>query len=271
MNALFLLQGMGMMAVGILAVLYWKKLSRVSATLFLWGGLSFLTAMVIKSAAATLIPEITTRLRAFAPDYISEPLLWLLVGLLTGVCECGISLAFVYWLRRIRSASWSEAIGYGLGFGATEAVLLGIFSFVIVLLIITIPEQLPPEVVDLMDTGNVSILAIPVPIVERAITIVLHAFSSILIVYAVQNNAWKWFWISFMYKTAMDIIAGYIQITYGVQNLTLSGVWLVELAIIPFAIIGIWGMLRIRNNWLSSAGASARSTKRGFLTMQSEG
>jgi uncharacterized membrane protein YhfC len=268
MNALFLLQGIGMISVGLLAALYWKQRTRVSSVFFLWGGLTFLIAMALKSVAAIPIPQIIIKLRDAAPEFISEPLLWLFVGLLTGVFECGISLVLIYRLRQIRSANWYEAIGYGLGFGATEAVLLGIYSFVLVLLVIIVPHQLPPELVSLLDIETASMMAIPVPILERAITILLHTFSLMLIVYAVQNKDWKWFWIAFIYKVAMDSIAGYIQITYGIHNLTLEGVWLVELVLIPFGLIGLWGLLTFRNRWPTLREGSKKTIDLSHLTQK---
>jgi uncharacterized membrane protein YhfC len=249
MNPLYLLQGAGMIAIALIVMLYWKRRSQVSVLFFLWGGLSWILAIVLKSIVSAPIPQIITRLRELAPGYISEPILWLFIGLLTGILECGVSLVLIYRLQRVRSASWREALGYGLGFGGTEALLLGVYSFIIVLLLIVIPEQLPQELVELADPSKTSLLAIPVPIVERAIVILLHAFSSILIVHAVQKKEWKWFWISFLYKTAMDAIAGYFQITYGLENLTLGGLWLVELILLPFGLIGLWGLIKFRRRW----------------------
>ena len=249
MNPLFLLQGIGMIAVALFSVLYWKRRGEVPFVFFVWGGLSWLAAMVLKSVAASQTPQIINFLRDVAPVYIADPLLWLYIGLLTGVFECGVALFFIRFVQRLRSATWNEALGFGLGFGGFEALLLGIYSFVIVLLIIVIPEQLPPELLDLTETQNASFLAIPLPIIERGIVIMLHAFSSVLIIYALQRKEWIWFWLSFLYKTAMDTIAGYIQITYGVQNLTLKGAWLAELILIPFALIGIWGLLVFQGRW----------------------
>jgi uncharacterized membrane protein YhfC len=252
MNPLFLLQGIGMISVALIAVLYWKRRGQVPFAFFLWGGLSWLVAMVFKSSAASLTPQIITSLRDLMPIYVADPLVWLYIGLLTGVFECGVALVVIRLIQRIRSASWHEALGYGLGFGACEAILLGIYSFVIVLLILLIPEQLPPVLMESTETSQASLLAIPVPIVERAIVVMLHAFSSVLIIYAVQKKEWAWFWLSFLYKTAMDTIAGYIQIGYGVQNLTLAGAWLVELVLVPFALIGLWGLIVFRSRWQSN-------------------
>jgi uncharacterized membrane protein YhfC len=249
MNGLFLLQGVGMIVVGLLPVLYWKWRSRVPTVFFLWGGLSWFVAIVLKSIAAMPLPQIIPRLREAAPAYLSEPLLGLFVGLLTGVFECGVALTFVYWLRRLRAASWHEALSYSIGFGALETVLLGFYSFILITLVITIPNRLPLELLKLIDLENASILVIPVPIIERAIVMLLHTFSTLLIVFAVQKNEWLWFWISFLYKMAMDTIAGYFQITYGVQNLSVATAWVVELILLPFGLIGLQGLLLLRNRW----------------------
>ena len=220
---------------------------------FLWGGLSWFVAIILKSLASAPTPQIINGLRAIAPAYISEPILWLFIGLLTGVIECGVSLVIINRLKRMRSASWGEAIGFGLGFGATEALLLGIYNFVLVLLIITIPDQMPPELLELTNGSEASLLAIPIPAIERAIVILLHTFSSVLIIFAVQTKEWKWFWVSFAYKTAMDTLAGYFHVTYGLQNLSITGIWLVELLTLPFGLVGLWGLIVFRDRWQSTA------------------
>jgi uncharacterized membrane protein YhfC len=249
MSPLYLLQGIGMITVALFVVIFWKQRSQVQYKFFLWGGLSWLVATIFKSIASAPVPQIITGLRNITPDYISEPLLWLYIGLLTGVFECGVSFVIIHRIQRLRIASWGEALGYGLGFGATEALLLGVYNFVIVLLIILIPDQLPQELLELAGTNKVSFLAIPVPIVERAIVILLHAFSSVLIIYSVQKNEWKWFWYSLIYKTIMDSIAGFFQITYGLENLNIGGLWLVELILLPFGLVGLWGLFHVRNRF----------------------
>jgi uncharacterized membrane protein YhfC len=249
MNPFYLLQGIGMVSIALVSIMYWKTRRKITLSFFLWGGLSWFLATVCKSIASVPMPQIIPRFRELTPSYIAEPLFWLAIGLLTGVFECGISLLLVSRLQQLRSATWEEALGYGLGFGGLEALLLGVYNFVIVLLIIVVPNQLPQELIKLADPSKASLLAIPIPIFERAIVILLHAFSSILIIYAVQKKEWRWFWFSFLYKTTMDAIAGYFQITYGLENLSLSGIWLVELILLPFGLVGLWGSMTFRCRW----------------------
>ena len=248
MNPLFLLSGMGMMAVALVTVVYWKLRSKVVSRLFLWGALAWVAGNVLKSIAAIPMPTVVDSVRANLPGYFSEPILWLYIGLLTGIFECGATLGFAH-IRRIRTVNWREAVGFGLGFGAIEAFLLGTYSFLVILLIILIPDKLPPELLQLATSANASLLDVPIPIVERLVVVLVHAFSCVLIIHAVQTREWKWFWISFFYKTAVDTIAGAIQLTYGVQNLTTLGAWATEMILLPFGIAGLWGLRTLQRRW----------------------
>ncbi|MFQ6101839.1 MAG: YhfC family glutamic-type intramembrane protease [Anaerolineae bacterium] len=114
MNPLFLLSGMGMMAIALVAVVYWKRRSKVAAALFFWGALAWVAGNVLKSIAAVPTSTIIDNVRAILPRYFSEPILWLYIGLLTGIFECGATLGFAH-IRRIRTVNWREAVGFGGG------------------------------------------------------------------------------------------------------------------------------------------------------------
>jgi uncharacterized membrane protein YhfC len=249
MNPLFLLSGAGMMAVGVAAVVYWKVSRGVLWRLFLWGALAWIVGVTAKVIVAVpLNKPLTNTCREILPRYLAEPLLWLYIGLLTGVFECGATLAFAY-IRTIRSADYKEVVGFGLGFGGVEAFLVGLASFGAILLVILIPERLPQNVVEAISSGSNSLLVIPAPIVERVSAILLHAFSCVLIVYAVRTKEWKWFWLAFFYKTAVDGIAGLMHLEGLLKDLSTSGVWLVELVFLPFGLVGLWGLLAFRKRW----------------------
>jgi hypothetical protein len=47
----------------------------------------------------------------------------------------------------------------------------------------------------------------------------------------------------------MDAIAGYIQISYGVENLTTAEMWVFEALILPFGIVGFWGLWSFRKKF----------------------
>jgi len=190
--------------------------------------------------------------REALPKYVAEPFLWLYIGLLTGVFECGATLAFAY-IKRIRWADYDGVVAFGLGFGAVEAFLVGVASFVMVLVVILIPDKLPEGMLEQVTGGTSSLLIIPAPIVERIIAIFLHAFSCVLIVYTVQTKDWRWFWLAFWYKTAVDEIAGIMHLENLLGDLTTLGVWVVELVFLPFGLVGLWGLLVFRRRWAQLA------------------
>ena len=248
MHPLFLLSGTGMMVVAIAAVWYWKKYSGVLWSFLLWGSLAWAIGVTLKAAASIPTPAIINQVRDALPPHFADPVLWIYIGLLTGIFECGATFAFAY-IHRIREANWNEAVGFGVGFGAIEALLVGVGYFLMVLVVIFIPDKLPPELLKFATAGSDSLWVIPAPIVERAIVIPLHALSCVLIIYAVRTRTWRWFWLSFAYKTVVDAIAGYIHLTYGLENLTTLDAWIVELVFLPFGVVGILGLYGFRRRW----------------------
>jgi len=248
MNPLFLLSGIGMMTVALVAVVYWKVGQSVLWRLFAWGALAWIVGVGVKIIAALPGRFIVSGARDSLPKYIAEPLLWLYTGLLTGVFECGATLAFAY-IKRIRSASYKEIVAFGLGFGAVEAFLVGLGSFMVLLLAILIPDKLPEAMVKAMTSGSHSALVIPAPIVGRVTAILLHAFSCVLIVYAVRTRAWRWFWLAFWYKTAVDGVAGLMHLENLLTDISTLGMWVVELVFLPFGLVGLWGLRVFRRRW----------------------
>lgn len=248
MNPIFLLSGLGMMAVAFVVVIDWQLHSGIPWSLFWWGALAWTISIVLKSLAAIPAEPAMEGVRGVLPATLSEPVLWIYIGLLTGIFECGVTLYFAH-VTRVRSQGWEGVVGFGLGFGAFEALLLGLTSFALILLVWLIPEELPQELVQQALAGAQSTIAIPAPVLERINAIFLHALSCLLIVYAVQTGERKWFWFSFLYKTAIDSIAGYIHITYGLENLTPGALWTFEIAILPFGIVGVWGLWKFRERY----------------------
>jgi len=249
MNLLSLLSPIGMIVVGLGSIIYWKKKSKIALRFFLSGALAWIIAVILKGAfAAILNKPIINFLKNKMPFILSGPLSWIYVGLLTGIFECGIVLLFLYLFKNLKKVNWKESVGFGIGFGAIEAFLLGITSFIIVLITIFIPsEQLPKELIGPPQLQ--SLYAIPAPIIERISALFTHIFSVVLILYAFKTNEWKWFWLSFWYKTAVDSVAGYVHLTYGLKNLTVMGLWILEFIMLLFALVGFWGLINIRKKW----------------------
>lgn len=57
--------------------------------------------------------------------------------------------------------------------------------------------------------------------------------------------------MSFIYKTAIDTVGGYLYLTYGIENLTTAGRWIFEIVVLSFGIIGVGGMIKLKNKWVT--------------------
>jgi uncharacterized protein (TIGR03435 family) len=118
----------------------------------------------------------------------------LYTGLLTPAFECGIQV-LPDLEDAPQPAEWARAVAFGKGFGVIEALLLGLGSLVpVVRLLVSpggIPESARAAIVPKLRGGG--LIAILLPIIERAATLVGHVLSSALLVYAVRMREQRWF------------------------------------------------------------------------------
>jgi hypothetical protein len=152
------------------------------------------------------------------------------IGLLTGVTEVWIFLILMGWMRR-RKFTWSDSVALGIGFGAIEAILLG------VALLAAVAMKIP---------GISPEIKLFAPAFERAIAIVAHVASCAMAMYGLITHRWVWFWASFVYKSAVDAVAGYFLYSAGTH---VVGTWTMEFAFVPFALLGIGVLWWLRKIW----------------------
>ena len=245
LNPLFMASGLGMITVGVFFIVYWKKRTKVGYLPFLLGALVWMVSVGLKFAWAIPINKRLLNLLVSALGPSSGNLMfWIYVGLLTGIFECGITYLFVRY-SKVRKYEYNQAISFGVGFGSVEAILLGVVSLYSVTLALLRPDLLPPEVLSAMRSQN--LLVIPAPIVERFFTVLIHIFSSILIFCSIKNKIFSLFWLSFVYKTVIDAIAAWAQLSFNVN--VLSHLWTVELIVVIYGIIGFYGIKWIKNRY----------------------
>lgn len=251
MSPVYLLSGAGMILVGWGAVVLWKRHYQVPFAFFAWGTAAWTIAVSLKYAVAILMKTpVETYVRGSFPPPIAAPVLWVYIGLLTGIFECGVVLLIVRWVSRIRQARWEEAVAFGMGFGAIEAILVGLGYSGFILLVLFMPERLPAGVIKMV--GEIPDSPWPFilpPVVERISALLIHAFTSLLIIYSVIVTRWRWFWFAFLCKTAVDAFAAFLHISYGIENLTLQAYWLVEFVLFVFGCIGAWITWTFRLQW----------------------
>ena len=251
-SAVFLLTGIGMMAVALVAVLYWRRRTGVAWGAFGLGALAWVVAVALKFGWATPTNALVRRgLVRVLPGPFAAPLFWLYIGLLTGVFECGMALLFVR-RSRLKAAGWDEAMAFGIGFGAVEAFLLGLLQFVGLLAVIAFWDQVPEDARTAIAQGPMALgfASIPLPVAERLSALVAHVLTSVLIVYGVRVGGWLWFWLSFAYKSALDGFAAWAILATPLMT-SLSHLSAFEAAVGGFAIVGLAGLAFLHRRFRS--------------------
>jgi len=168
---------------------------------------------------------------------------------LTGVFECGIALAFVLKFDILYQARWIDILAFGIGFGAVEAFVLGLIALGQIGQYILRPESIPEkyrkEEYRKSSLSNFSMLFVGP--VERASAILIHVFSNVLIILAVQQNIYLLFWLSFGFKTLVDGIAGWMSLEKSIEDSTkVSQWWAYQSIFIVLALISLLGIILLQ-------------------------
>ncbi len=224
-----IISGSGMILAGILFLFIFKIRKSIAFKYILYGGIVWAGTIALKFTCALLLNKhIYGFLYSALPAKVADPLFWVYVGLLTGIFECG-GIYLVIKLTKLKNISKWESYAFGYGFGSTEAILIGLAQLLSIIAIFT--GQIPVMQIDW--------LVIPAPIVERVMAIFLHLFTTLLIIYGIKENKPSLFWISLLYKSLVDAIAAWAQLSFGITST--SHIWLVEgifFIVTSFSIVG---------------------------------
>ncbi|MGD0654996.1 MAG: YhfC family glutamic-type intramembrane protease [Thermoguttaceae bacterium] len=227
---------LGMMLVGAVAVIYWKRTSHACFCWF-WIGAGLWTVAVAVKVVCALASN--AAVIGFLKHNLPYPLLVACGGLFLGIesslCEMGFTLLAV-WIWRQLGREAGRAIAVGVGAGAFEAFLLGAGALVTALVAIAgLPaaEQIGQELSKAAATTPLFWLIGPT---ERIIAILCHASSRALILLGVANRRFAMVFWGFVIFTSIDGIAGAAHVS---GKLGTFSVWWIELAILPFALISV--------------------------------
>lgn len=235
------------MIVTAIAFVTWSRLRLGQVWLpLLAGGTLWVVAVALKFSWAIPINIIVaTWLIDILGATVGVPVVWVYIGLLTGVFECGViylAARFIPWLRRFDS---NRALALGFGFGAIEALLIGIGGLIPTLMFLVDPASLSPEIAAHVKPLDWAIM--PAPTIERIATIFVHGFTTYLIFYAIRFRTAVWFWAAFAVKSAIDTVAAWGQLSLGID--TPDKIWTLEAIVIVFGIGSAWGLLVMRKRW----------------------
>lgn len=237
-SALNLLSGLGMMAVAVIAIVYWRQKKHSKAVYFAAGAIFWVVAIAIK-----VIMDLTIS-RPFY-DWLGNTLpidaavivTGLYLGLRTGILENGaVYLGTLY--TKLKNMSFDDAVAVGIGFGGIEALVLGALSLINAIALILNPNLFLMLPYSTQQQFELSF--IPIPVIERLAVLFAHVFATVLTIYAVKLADLKWLLAAVVYKTLID---GPLPIfTHYLSNLGTGMYYLIELYLIVLAVIGLYGL-----------------------------
>ncbi|MDI9609025.1 MAG: YhfC family glutamic-type intramembrane protease [Candidatus Verstraetearchaeota archaeon] len=273
LNPWLILGPSGMMIVGIFSMLFWRERVKrgtgksMPLRFFVFGGLLW---------AAAIIPKIIMDYTVTQPLYVwwassfgafgGLILLGVYVGLRTGVFECGAAyLGFMAVARRAgktseangvgappensaagRNMGYREAVAVGVGFGAFEAIILGLPSLVQMASIFLDPSilsALPADQIAAIESQlSQSTWVAAAAAWERAFAILAHVFATVLAYLAVVHRRLLLLGGAIAYKSVLDAPIPIFQAT-----LASSPYYLVitEAFVAIMGLIGLLGMLNV--------------------------
>jgi uncharacterized membrane protein YhfC len=235
--------GIGMIVVAVVYVVY-AALHRLGWAYLGLGAAAWIGSIILKFIwAGQANTQVYEALTSALPEGVASPVFALYVGSLTGIFEViGVWLLLRY--TKLGQVSWKRALAFGIGFGAVEALWLGIGTTASLLTAILAPATLPVGALEQIVRQS-SAPYIIAPAWERFFTVVIHIASNVLLFYAIARQQVRWLWVSVAYKTAVDTIAAAASL-YG-WLASQGGVWAVEAVV---ALFGIAGWLVAR--WLAT-------------------
>ena len=233
---IWLVPGLGMMIVAVLAAVYWCRAARCQVR-WLWVGAGLWTVSVALKVVCALLTNgpVIGLMKEHLPYSLLVVGGGLYVGIQSSVFEMGFTLlAVLIWRQLGRDAD--RAIGVGVGAGAFEALLLGIATFAAMLAMLLGVPGLEAVRAELETAGAVTPLLWLVAPVERIIAILCHASSRALILLGVvKGKPMMVFW-GFLIFTLIDSIAGAAHVS---GRLGTFSMWWIEVAILPVALVSI--------------------------------
>jgi uncharacterized membrane protein YhfC len=238
-----LLPGIGMVLVALAFLLYAAGQHWLGWRYLGLGALFWVFTVLLKFAFAIPVNPLVFRALGVSKDTLVSPgnlLAYLYVGALTGVFEVGL-LWLILRKSRWGRATWREALSFGIGFGAIEALLLGLVALVPAVAGLLMPQSLPVSALGGL-AHNATFVRGLAPVVERLFVVFAHIFACVLIFYAIAAGEAKWAWLAILYKTLLDAPAAF-ALFWGVEGV--EKLWTIEAVIVVFGLIGLWGTMVI--------------------------
>jgi uncharacterized membrane protein YhfC len=237
-NPYLIISPIGMILVGLIALVYWRRKTGVSWKFFGFGALLWVVAIGIKLAMDFTI---TTPFYLYLYSYsafVALIGLSIYVGLRTGLLESGLSYLGVA-KTGFRTMTLNQALAFGIGFGAIEALALGLQTLLnlgVLLLDPQLAATLSPAQQASLNAPTIVAFA---AILERAFVLLIHVFASLLVVYSVVSGMLRYLVYSILFKTLVDGMLP--ALTTYISASTIAGIYEIEVPIAALGVIAYFG------------------------------
>jgi len=250
--------GLGMVLVALASVLFWRRFSAAGLRWF-WGGAALWTfAVAVKVAVGyQLSPPVVGWLKSSVSPAAFVVFASLYVGAFSSLCEIGLTFLAVKLWPRLGDEP-DKSIAVGIGSGAFEALLLGLAALVKVGIAVSSgpeSEEVRQQMAATQATLPLFWLLQPV---ERVLALLAHVGCRALVLLGSVRRRWGMVIAGFLIFAAVDSVAGAYYLSQ-----TKASLWWAELAIVPFAIVGLQVTRWCRGLEVVSpadAGATTRAT-----------
>lgn len=232
----YALPGIGMITVAAIAVLFWRRLSGVAFRWFCVGVGLWAIGCTFKllGALATNDPVVGFMKGNFPPFFLL--LGWgLFCGVGSSVCEMGITwIAVLIWPQIGRDAT--RAIGIGVGAGAFEALVIGLYFLIVIVAFTVGVPGLEEHWRNITNPPAFTPLVWLYPAAERTIAILCHTSSRALILLGATRKKPSLVFCGFSLFALMDGTACAFLIS---KKLETGSLWWLGLACLPYALVSI--------------------------------
>ena len=210
------------------------------------GALVWIVTVGVKFLVATPLTPLVYQM-LYVPDALLAPgsvLFYVYVGVLTGLTEVLLAWLLLRYTRLGR-VSWAQALAFGIGFGAFEALYMGIPNLVSTLSALAAPQSLSEATLSSLQMLNDPLFALT-PATDRFAATLVHTLGNVLLFYGVASRQARWLWIAFALKCLVDTVAAF-AIFLGTP--TLAVLWLLEAVLLVIGCISLWGLVQIHRRY----------------------
>ena len=234
------LPSLSMLFVGLVVLLLWKNKFKTKTKIIFWGAIAWIASILVKSIVAVLFNQSLYNILMPAGSY-GPIVFYIYIGLLTGIFEIFIPLYIILKKRGLLQelSDKNSQLGFGITFGCTEAVILGIVGVISFAMVASLGVNAPAAVVDLYSkSASVYFVNSFYSGLERLLAIVIHVFSTMLIFFYIFRKNILYLASAVIYKTFIDGVTAFFLLSPIVFNL--------EVVEAIFAVIALVSIIVLR-------------------------